>query len=87
MNNQFCRLLPLLCLELLLVNALQAAPRDEQAPQFVKQLGIIHFSHTDYGFTDHPAVCRELQRRCLALALDKALSTRRLPEVARSRTT
>ena len=43
----------------------------ESAPAsagFVKQLDLIHFSHTDYGFTDHPAVCRDLQRRYLDLA-------------------
>ena len=33
------------------------------APEHVRQLDLIHFSHTDYGFTDHPAVCREMQRR------------------------
>src|SRR5512140_2276902 len=52
-------------------------------PGFVKQLDIIHFSHTDYGFTDHPAVCRDLEKRYLDVALDAALNTRRLPEEAR----
>ena len=87
MNNQLCRSLLLLCLGLIVVNALRTASSEEQAPQFVKQLDIIHFSHTDYGFTDHPAVCRDLQRRYLDLALDAALSTRRLPEEARFRWT
>jgi len=86
MKNQLCQSQLLLCLWLLFVSALPAASGDAQAPQFVKQLDLIHFSHTDYGFTDHPAVCSELQRRYLDLALDTALSTRRLPEEGRSRT-
>ena len=72
MNNQWCRYLLLLCLGLFFVRATRAATPEGQAPQFVKQLDIIHFSHTDYGFTDHPAVCRDLQRRYLDLALDAA---------------
>jgi len=87
MKPHLLRLLLSLCLELLVMNATLAVTSEAQAPQFVKQLDIIHFSHTDYGFTDHPAVCRELQRRYLDLALDAALSTRGLPEEARFRWT
>src|SRR5512137_2843566 len=87
MSYQRCQLLSLLCLPLLIFNPVRAATGEEQAPRFVKQLDIIHFSHTDYGFTDHPTVCRELQRRYLDIALDAALSTRRLPEEARFRWT
>jgi hypothetical protein len=54
---------------------------------FVQQLDLIHFSHTDYGFTDHPAVCRDLQVRYLDLALDTAQATRYLPDDARFRWT
>ena len=32
-------------------------------PPAIKRIYIIHFSHTDVGFTDMPGVCRELQRR------------------------
>ena len=46
-------------------------------PQHVRQIDLIHFSHTDYGFTDHPAVCRDMQRRYLDIALDAALATQR----------
>jgi len=49
-------------------------------PQYIQQLDLIHFSHTDYGFTDHPAVCRDMQRRYLDLALDAALATADAPE-------
>ena len=65
-----------------------AGPAGEQpAPEFVQQLDLIHFSHTDYGFTDHPAVCRDMQRRYLDIALDAALATQRAPEEARFRWT
>lgn len=87
MKIQLCRLLLLFCLDLFFVSATWAATPEDQAPQFVKQLDIINFSHTDYGFTDHPAVCRDLQRRYLDLALDAAMSTSRLPDEARFRWT
>ena len=64
-----------------------AAESVPAAAEFVQQLDLIHFSHTDYGFTDHPAVCRDLQRRYLDLALDTARATRRLPDEARFRWT
>lgn len=56
-------------------------------PDYVQQLDLIHFSHTDYGFTDHPAVCRDMQVRYLDVALDTAKATRHLPEPARFRWT
>lgn|GEM_PF-221738 len=49
----------------------------------VKQIDLVHFSHTDYGFTDHPAVCRELQKRFLDVAVDGVLATRDRPPSAR----
>lgn len=66
---------------------LAAARAQEEAPQYVEQLDLIHFSHTDFGFTDHPAVCRDMQRRYLDIALDAARATRDLPDVARFRWT
>jgi hypothetical protein len=72
------RLVPWLC-----VAATAAVPE----PRFVKQIDLIHFSHTDYGFTDHPAVCRDLQRRYLDIALDAAQRTRQFPDDARFRWT
>ena len=36
----------------------------------IRRIYIIHFSHTDIGFTDMPGVCRELQSRYLDIALD-----------------
>ena len=67
--------------------AIFAAEAGPGSTEFVKQLDLIHFSHTDYGFTDHPAVCRDLQVRYLDIALDAARATRDLPENARFRWT
>ena len=52
-------------------------------PARIKQIDLIHFSHTDYGFTDHPSVCHELYRRYLDVALDAALGTTNYPEGSR----
>lgn len=38
---------------------------------------LVHFSHTDFGFTDLQSVCRELQVRYLDLAIDEVLATRK----------
>jgi len=64
-----------------------AQPAAAESPEFVRQLDLIHFSHTDYGFTDHPAVCRDMQQRYLDIALDAALATQDLPDEARFRWT
>jgi hypothetical protein len=75
LNLSFLLLLPLLAVSF----TCWAAP----APEHVRQLDLIHFSHTDYGFTDHPAVCRDMQRRYLDIALDMTRATSGLPEEAR----
>ncbi len=49
----------------------------------IKELDLVHFSHTDVGFTDHPAVCRELYRRYLDVALDAVSGSGRSREGAR----
>ncbi|MBM3890652.1 MAG: hypothetical protein FJ388_16180, partial [Verrucomicrobia bacterium] len=48
------------------VSGAQLAPADSA----IQRIYIIHFSHTDIGFTDMPGVCRELQCRYLDIALD-----------------
>ena len=48
-------------------------------PPAIKRIYIIHFSHTDVGFTDMPGVCRELQRRYLDIAIDGVLATMSKP--------
>jgi len=59
-----------------------AATADDPKPR-IRQVDVVHFSHTDYGFTDHPAVCRELQVRFLDLAVDAATATRDQPPEGR----
>ena len=54
-----------------------AEPAPPESP--IQRLYIIHFSHTDVGFTDMPGVCRELQRRYLDIALDAVLVTMSKP--------
>lgn len=66
---------------------LTAAESTPTAPAYIQQLDLIHFTHTDYGFTDHPAVCRDMQVRYLDIALDVVKATRRYPEEARFRWT
>ncbi len=75
------RTLTFLCL--FAVRVVFAAEAPAPALQSIQQLDLIHFSHTDYGFTDHPAVCRDMQRRYLDLALDAALASTNAPEGAR----
>ena len=36
----------------------------------IRHIDLIHLSHTDFGFTDHPSVVREMQIRYLDIALD-----------------
>ena len=45
----------------------------------VKEINLVHFSHTDVGFTDSPSVCRELYRRYLDIALDAILDSMKGP--------
>jgi hypothetical protein len=48
----------------------------EDGDQPVREILLVHFTHTDLGFTDHPVVAQELQRRYLDIAIDAALATR-----------
>ena len=49
----------------------------------IRHIDLVHLSHTDVGFTDHPIICRELQRRYLDIAIDSVLATRDRPESGR----
>lgn len=42
----------------------------------VKYVDIINWSHTDYGFTDHPLIVAELQKRYIDIAIDLAEKTK-----------
>ncbi len=41
----------------------------------VKYIDIVHHSHTDFGFTDHQVICRELHKRYIGMALDSIKAT------------
>lgn len=40
-------------------------------------IDLVHVTHTDYGFTDHPVIAIDLHKRYIDIALDPALHTRR----------
>ena len=54
-----------------------AEPAPPESP--IKRIYIIHFSHTDVGFTDMPGVCREMQCRYLDIAIDGVLASMSKP--------
>ena len=51
----------------------------ETGPSAIQHIDLVHLSHTDVGYTDHPIVCRELQVRYLDIAIDAALATQNQP--------
>lgn len=58
---------------------LAAAPADTLSTEVIQEINLVHFSHTDVGFTDSPAVCRELYRRYLDIAIDAVLESIKKP--------
>ena len=59
-----------------------ALAEEPKLPDKIKRVDIVHMSHTDVGFTDHPAVCREQQTRYLDIAIDGVLATENAPKDA-----
>jgi len=57
------------------VIAASAADSPAKTGLAIKELNLVHFSHTDVGFTDSPSVCRELYRRYLDIAVDAVLDS------------
>lgn len=55
-----------------LASVLSPAMADTAAA--IRRVDLVHMSHTDIGFTDHPAVTRELQKRYLDVAIDAVLA-------------
>lgn len=45
----------------------------------IEYIDIIHCSHTDYGYTDHPYIVEDFQQRFLDIAIDAASATSGLP--------
>jgi hypothetical protein len=52
-----------------------ARAQEPKLPEKIQRVDIVHMTHTDVGFTDHPAVCREQQTRYLDIAIDGVLAT------------
>ena len=63
-----------------LTKARRPCPRLRRPRLLFRRIYLMHFSHTDVGFTDMPGVCRELHRRYIDIALDGVLAT--LPKPA-----
>lgn len=51
------------------------AAQDLKMPEKIRRIDIVHMTHTDIGFTDHPLVCRRQQMRFLDIAIDAVLAT------------
>ncbi len=58
---------------------LAASPSDAPPASSIEQIDICHLAHLDIGYTDQPAVAREMQKRYIDLALDASLRTASLP--------
>ena len=82
--------LPLLFSLALIISGCGSENRSADKPLFskgeleaggaIKYIDLVHCSHTDYGFTDHPMIAEELQRRFFDIAVDAATQTRDNPE-------
>ena len=59
-----------------------ALAQEHKLPDKIKRVDIVHMSHTDVGFTDHPAVCREQQTRYIDIAIDGVMATENAPKEA-----
>lgn len=60
---------------LVLIGTMSAAAEDAPALKRIRHVDLIHLSHTDVGYTDHPLVCRQQQMRYLDLAIDAVLAS------------
>jgi hypothetical protein len=56
---------------------------EQPGPKVIRRIDLVHMTHTDVGFTDHPVVCRGQQVRYLDVAIDAVLATRDAPPQAR----
>ncbi len=58
---------------------ISTSAQDPKAPDVIQRIDIVHMTHTDIGFTDHPLVCRRQQMRYLDIAIDAVLATSDAP--------
>lgn len=85
-RRTFRKTLPIVVLAIFLLAGVgDAASQADEPPalQHVKQIDIVHMTHTDVGYTDHPLVTREQQIRYLDIAIDAVLATREKPVAER----
>lgn len=61
---------------------MSAHAQDQSVASTIQRIDIVHMTHTDIGFTDHPLVCRRQQMRYLDIAVDAVLATRNCPPEA-----
>lgn len=75
------RMLFVLCLLWAVPQAALLAQRNQASNDDpgIEYIDIIHCSHTDYGYTDHPYIVEDLQQRFLDIAIDAASATSLLP--------
>ena len=66
-------------LVLLLALTRSTAAQEPRIPEKIRRIDIVHMTHTDIGFTDHPLVCRRQQMRYLDVAVDAVLATNNAP--------
>ena len=64
---------------LLALMATAVSAQDGKSPEKIRRIDIVHMTHTDIGFTDHPLVCRRQQMRFLDIAIDAVLATNNAP--------
>ena len=55
-----------------------SAMAQDQLP--IQEILLVHFAHTDFGYTDQPGVVRELHRHYVDIALDAAWATKLRPK-------
>ena len=76
--NQFSfRKLILMILMAYLVQIPVQAANPEKEGLGIKYIDLVHFTHTDIGYTDHPELLQELHRRYIDIAIDAAVATQK----------
>lgn len=70
----------LFCLSFALLSFFFCFSTNAAQPRIIKRVDLIHHSHTDIGYTDHPIVTRERQNQYLDIAIDAVLATKDAPK-------
>lgn len=56
--------------------------KNKDASEIIEYIDLIHFCHTDYGFTDNPEIAMELHRAFLDIGIDAVLESVDNPDKA-----